>query len=365
MANSKSSPDSCEQDKRSAPTWSQTLTFTSPEADFSSGALGDAQNNDAGMASNSEPKVQDILLVNTIAEANWSGMISFASPESDFTSDHRTHSSTRDSDSTSKAKQEFMDYIREHEEQSHDMIYSLSHADAAEGDFTSPKFMNLLDKRMKQQLRNASSPGSTEFTQDKSLSRNVVVKDLEVRPETARPSAATAAASTADFDIPVPASAPVPAPHPHHDRHVFRHHEEPLPHNLQEASIADDPRAIVITESKVPFRIVSVNRSWEELCGYTQSECSGRTLECIQGPETNKSAVTALMSQLMRGEEAGTLLTNYDKGGRKFHNRLRVGPLKNDCGEVTHFVGVLKEVNELGEHFEADAGAVLGSRIHA
>ena len=136
----------------------------------------------------------------------------------------------------------------------------------------------------------------------------------------------------------------------HHD-----FHEKPLPRRLKEARSLNDSRAIVITEATVPFRIISVNASWERLCGYSQEECEGNTLGLIHGPETDKSAISALMAQVLKGEQAGTLLTNYDKEGRKFYNRLRVGPLENDYGEITHFVGVLKEVNENGEFF---AGSV-------
>ena len=139
---------------------------------------------------------------------------------------------------------------------------------------------------------------------------------------------------------------------------IYGAQDEVLPRSLQEASMPNDPRAIVITEAEMPFRIVSVNHSWEQLCGYTQKECRGETLRCIQGKETNKSAVTALMAQLLKGEEAGTLLTNYTKDGRKFHNRLMLGPLKNNDGLITHFVGVLKEVNEQGEFFD-------DSKMHA
>jgi hypothetical protein len=51
-----------------------------------------------------------------------------------------------------------------------------------------------------------------------------------------------------------------------------------------------------------------------------------------------------------RGQDAGTVLVNYNKDGRKFHNRLRACPLteasQNNGREViTHFLGVLVEVD--------------------
>ena len=143
-------------------------------------------------------------------------------------------------------------------------------------------------------------------------------------------------------------------------------HNDPLPLNLAEASILNDPRAIVVTEACAPFQIAHVNDSWEQLCGYTLDEIKGQTLACIQGPETEKEDMTNFLGRLLEvGEgkekgvdhaaninaDMGTVLTNYTKQGRKFHNRLRMGPLTDHGGNVTHFVGVLCEVQD---HYYTD-----------
>jgi PAS domain S-box-containing protein len=121
----------------------------------------------------------------------------------------------------------------------------------------------------------------------------------------------------------------------------------PLPRTLDDAlSRSNQNRAIVITEASLPFKIVDVNTAWEGLCGFSFVECQGKTLgSLLGGPETDKSAVTAVVSQLLRGEEAGAVLTNYTKDGRKFQNHLRVAPLMNG-DVVTHFVGVLQEIQD-------------------
>jgi len=122
--------------------------------------------------------------------------------------------------------------------------------------------------------------------------------------------------------------------------------EQPLPTSL--TSAAFDVRPIVITETESPFRIVSVNDAWVGLCGYTAEEARGRTLgELIQGPETDVGAATALVSALLRGnEDAGLSVVNYDKFGRRFVNRLRVGSIKDedDGTKTTHFVGVMHKI---------------------
>jgi PAS domain S-box-containing protein len=117
---------------------------------------------------------------------------------------------------------------------------------------------------------------------------------------------------------------------------------EPLPRTIQEA-LRRSSRAIVITEAVKPFRIVDVNKAWEDLCGYAYVDAKGKTLgSLLRGPKTDTLTGNALFARLLRGEEAGATLTNYTKDNRAFRNRLRVGPLM-DGSDVTHFVGVLQE----------------------
>lgn len=122
----------------------------------------------------------------------------------------------------------------------------------------------------------------------------------------------------------------------------------PLPRTLQDALRPTKLRAIVITESVAPFRIVDVNACWENLCGYSYVESKGKTLGALlKGPETDSASATGLITTLLLGEdESGTTLINYTKQGRRFRNRVRVGPLKDEVDNVTHFVGILQEIQD-------------------
>jgi PAS domain S-box-containing protein len=121
--------------------------------------------------------------------------------------------------------------------------------------------------------------------------------------------------------------------------------KDPLPQTLEDA-LRPSSRAIVITEPRAPFGIWNVNRAWEDLCGYSYVESRGKTLgSLLKGPETNTLAATALIGQLLQGESAGTVLINYTKDGRRFCNRVRVGPLRDPQTQaITHFVGILQAV---------------------
>lgn len=127
-----------------------------------------------------------------------------------------------------------------------------------------------------------------------------------------------------------------------------------LPKTLDDA-LRPTSRAIVVTETIAPFRVVKVNKAWEMLCGYSHIESKGKSLgSLLKGEETNQIAVTAMINKLLEGEEATAIVTNYTKEGRKFRNRVHVGPLYHDHGRTTesdvleekpsYYVGVLKEV---------------------
>jgi PAS domain S-box-containing protein len=119
--------------------------------------------------------------------------------------------------------------------------------------------------------------------------------------------------------------------------------DAPLPRSLDEA-LKQTNRAIVITETVKPFRVVQVSKAWEGLCGFSSEESIGKSLGALlKGPETDPLTVTSLLAHLLRGEEAGAILTNYTKDKRRFRNRLRVGPMVENS-KVTHYVGVLQEV---------------------
>lgn len=120
--------------------------------------------------------------------------------------------------------------------------------------------------------------------------------------------------------------------------------ERPLPRTLEDA-LRPTSRAIVVTETCRPFRVCDVNKAWENLCGYSYLESKGKSLGALlKGPDTDPLAVTSMVNRLMHGEDATIVLTNYTKSGRPFRNRLQVGPLYNEQGDITNFVGILQEI---------------------
>ena len=113
------------------------------------------------------------------------------------------------------------------------------------------------------------------------------------------------------------------------------------------------PRPMAITEIEPPFKIVDVNKAWTKLCGYTREESVGSTLkELLAGPETNMDVARSLTTSLTHlgdgdlNVEHEAVIVNYRSDSRRFRNHVRVGRIKNEVGDTTHFVGVFRKLSD-------------------
>mmetsp|Transcript_9322 Transcript_9322/g.16907 ORF Transcript_9322/g.16907 Transcript_9322/m.16907 type:complete len:342 (-) Transcript_9322:102-1127(-) len=144
----------------------------------------------------------------------------------------------------------------------------------------------------------------------------------------------------------------------HHEQHLHEHRFK-LPTTLnayfkfgnQTEEMNHRPRPMAITEIEPPFKIVGVNKCWSRLCGYSREEAVGSTLkELLQGQETNAAVAKDLISSLVQQNngnmEHEAVLVNYRSDGRKFKNHVRVGCIKDETGDTTHFVGLFTKLSD-------------------
>ncbi|ELZ28795.1 PAS sensor protein [Halosimplex carlsbadense 2-9-1] len=117
--------------------------------------------------------------------------------------------------------------------------------------------------------------------------------------------------------------------------------------SLQERVIESAPVGITVADVTEPDEpLVSVNDRFEALTGYEESECLGRNCRFLQGEDTDEEAVARLRRAVDDEAETTVELRNYRADGTEFWNRVRVAPVENDEGEVTHYVGFQEDVTE-------------------
>ncbi|MDB5863327.1 MAG: diguanylate cyclase [Betaproteobacteria bacterium] len=138
----------------------------------------------------------------------------------------------------------------------------------------------------------------------------------------------------------------------HHDVTERRRAGEML--RLQELAIDAATNAILIVDAQAPdFPVVHVNRAFERITGYRPDEVIGRNCRFLQREDRDQPDLERLRVAIASGTEASVLLRNYRKDGTLFWNNIRISPLRNDDGVVTHFVGIQSDVTEL-KQYEAE-----------
>ncbi|MEF8887444.1 MAG: PAS domain S-box protein, partial [Haloarculaceae archaeon] len=98
--------------------------------------------------------------------------------------------------------------------------------------------------------------------------------------------------------------------------------------------------------------LIYVNEAFEQITGYPTGEVLGRNCRFLQGPETDEETVAKVRDAVDDRRPVVVELLNYRKDGTPFWNRLEVVPVRDETGEVTHFLGLQRDVTQRREREE-------------
>ena len=103
---------------------------------------------------------------------------------------------------------------------------------------------------------------------------------------------------------------------------------------------------IVITDAREADQpIIYANPAFERITGYSPTEAIGRNCRFLQAEERDQSGLAELRDNLDNQREVQTVLRNYRKDGTAFWNQLFISPIADESGDISHHVGVLKDVS--------------------
>ena len=116
---------------------------------------------------------------------------------------------------------------------------------------------------------------------------------------------------------------------------------------LKTRAIDDATVGVTIADATRPNNpLVYLNRAFEDLTGYSTDEMLGRNCRLLQGPATDEGTVETLREAIDAGEPVSVDLVNYRRNGAPFWNNLRVVPVEDDDGELSHFVGFQEDATD-------------------
>ena len=110
---------------------------------------------------------------------------------------------------------------------------------------------------------------------------------------------------------------------------------------IRDRALTASSTGVMITEATYPtFAVVYVNPAFCKLSGYTAEEVLGNTPGLLQGPGTDPDAVNTMLAALSAGQEHTVTLLNYRKDGSPFWNELALSPVRDEVGQITHWISV-------------------------
>ncbi|MBV8658721.1 MAG: EAL domain-containing protein [Burkholderiales bacterium] len=90
--------------------------------------------------------------------------------------------------------------------------------------------------------------------------------------------------------------------------------------------------------------ILSANQTFTRMTGYTLRDVLGRTCSMLQGPKTDPQTVARIRDAMAKEITFSGDLINYRKDGEWFWNSLIINPVHDEGGQLTHFIGILRDV---------------------
>lgn len=119
---------------------------------------------------------------------------------------------------------------------------------------------------------------------------------------------------------------------------------------LFKRSIESSANGIVITDARQDdLPIIYVNKAFEKITGYSAREALGKNCRFLQGSDfdlSNEQGLSEIRRALKKNVDVSTVLRNYRKDGAPFWNDLYISPIRDDQGEVTHYIGVQNDISD-------------------
>ncbi|AOT08153.1 PAS domain S-box protein [Pseudoalteromonas luteoviolacea] len=118
--------------------------------------------------------------------------------------------------------------------------------------------------------------------------------------------------------------------------------------DIQSRAIDSTATGIIVTDARqVDLPVIYSNKAFEELTGYTSEEILGKNCRFLQGEDTEQPEIEVLHKAIKNQRSCSVVIRNYKKDGTLFYNNLRVDPVFNDQGVLSHYIGVQTDITEL------------------
>jgi len=96
----------------------------------------------------------------------------------------------------------------------------------------------------------------------------------------------------------------------------------------------------IIDAKKDDFPIIYFNHSFQIMTGYSKKDILGKNYFLLYGPDADPRALREIKNTLRQDKPFYGEMLNFRKNGEKFWNYLRIAPVRDTRGIVTHYIGI-------------------------
>jgi diguanylate cyclase (GGDEF)-like protein/PAS domain S-box-containing protein len=102
--------------------------------------------------------------------------------------------------------------------------------------------------------------------------------------------------------------------------------------------------SVIITDRRGVIEYV--NPAYEHTTGYSRAEMVGQTPSIIKSGRHDEQFYQTLWRTILAGEVYRNVMVNRRKDGSLYYEEKTITPLKNERGEITHFISTGKDITE-------------------
>ncbi|RSK27528.1 PAS domain S-box protein [Bacillus sp. HMF5848] len=112
-------------------------------------------------------------------------------------------------------------------------------------------------------------------------------------------------------------------------------------------AIEKSTTGVIISNPNLPDNpTIFVNKAFKSITGYEEDDVLGRNCRFLQGSGTDKATVAKISQAIKKGEGIIVEILNYKKDGTPFWNELKIDAIRDQEGNLTHFVGFQRDISE-------------------
>jgi two-component system sensor kinase FixL len=120
-------------------------------------------------------------------------------------------------------------------------------------------------------------------------------------------------------------------------------------HVRTQAMEATSDGIFIIDAQKPNFPIIYANQSFQKMTGYAKREILGRNYFLFYGVDADPRIVNEIKHTIRKGKSFYGEMLNFKKNGKKYWNLLRIAPVRDSSGAVTHCVGIQTDLTLMRE----------------